>query len=541
MILANNNIFIIIVAIVLLIAGLIIGWLLGRRPQSEDGEKPPSKPEPRPVSFANNQIILAGTRSAINQFVDNALTDFGFRLVRMPYREIPARVFNQEAKYSEQEAGEEALQQLSPDEAANQVAVICGLVTETFRIAENQQGLTLAQIQELATNNGLIADRNYKTGRPVLVFEGDPESTEGFPFMDANPGAAEKAFFNQWAFHRPVNSNGRVGIQLYNELFNPPGNDFDKPADIKKIRTVEPDGQGVVVAVFDTSPYDNYKALFDQDVAIPPPNSGGRSVQQVAHYAVPGLPDARDHGLFGVSLIKAVAPECECRLYRVLNDSNRGDLNILLQALDQFILDMAARNDNEQPLKNCVINLSLGITVEPDELLNEGSLVPALAQKLKCMHELGAVIVAASGNDSAELVNPLPAQIPAAFDFVIGVGASNSSGGRGRFSNLGDVYAPGGENDQVIPVVCSDTNDDDCVIGFAQSISPDTKFAYWRGTSFSAPMVSGLAALLLDKGLEPAQVKGKIIAESMPMTPPVTATASGGQAGGIINIPKTVN
>ncbi len=111
-----------------------------------------------------------------------------------------------------------------------------------------------------------------------------------------------------------------------------------------------------------------------------------------------------------------------------------------------------------------VINLSLGG--------EEASQTLQSAVDYACAK--GAVIVAASGNEHA------PVLYPAACDGVIAVGATGESGGIAYFSNYGpelDVVAPG-----------------DLILGISRD-GWSTRTV--NGTSFAAPHVAGLAALLL--------------------------------------------
>jgi subtilisin family serine protease len=94
-------------------------------------------------------------------------------------------------------------------------------------------------------------------------------------------------------------------------------------------------------------------------------------------------------------------------------------------------------------------------------------------------HQLGAVLVAAAGNE--ETSDPLR---PAAFPFVIAVGATDNQGNKADFSNYGDyidLVAPG------VGIYSTRRYDD---------------YWYGSGTSFSAPIVSGLSGLLLAKNTD---------------------------------------
>ncbi|MEM1093112.1 MAG: S8 family serine peptidase, partial [Bacteroidota bacterium] len=90
----------------------------------------------------------------------------------------------------------------------------------------------------------------------------------------------------------------------------------------------------------------------------------------------------------------------------------------------------------------------------------------------------GALVVAAASNDNDD--NDVTSRFPAGYDRVLSVGATNKANdGRASFSNYGrtvDVFAPG--------VTLNSTTINGAYNDFA------------NGTSFSAPMVAGLAALI---------------------------------------------
>lgn len=130
-----------------------------------------------------------------------------------------------------------------------------------------------------------------------------------------------------------------------------------------------------------------------------------------------------------------------------------------------------------------VINLSLG----------GGSADTAMEAALKFAESQGVVVVAASGN-CASLAYPFCSQLPgpgymtypAVYESVIAVGAVNSSGTRAPFSSYGsslDIVAPGwGVSSSTTWL---STNQTTAISG---SIS---------GTSFAAPIVSGVVGLLV--------------------------------------------
>lgn len=134
--------------------------------------------------------------------------------------------------------------------------------------------------------------------------------------------------------------------------------------------------------------------------------------------------------------------------------------------------------NNPTPAK--VINLSLGghgkCSITEQNAINE-------------IVATGAIVVVAAGNDSGDVANYSPANC----DNVITVGATTKSGKKTSYSNSGsqvDISAPGGSTDGFIastthklhsgPVVQTDSS---TYLGF-------------QGTSFAAPLVSGVVAML---------------------------------------------
>ena len=105
--------------------------------------------------------------------------------------------------------------------------------------------------------------------------------------------------------------------------------------------------------------------------------------------------------------------------------------------------------------------------------------------------ERGVIVVAAAGNAGTR-----PVAYPAALDNVISVGAVDDNGQRASFGSYGailDLVAPG------VNIV---------------STRPNDEYGPRSGTSFAAPQISGLAALLLsrDTTLTPPQVRSALVA-----------------------------
>lgn len=338
-------------------------------------------------------------------------------------------------------------------------------------------------------------------------------------------------FRSQWAF-------GSGGIDL-------PDREGDRTSDGYA-------GEGVRIGIFDTSPPftrvkehytfrelggDALGALADAGPPLtvwyqelrPAPNCPGYNRNSEEEESLESQ-DISNHGLFVAGLAHAVAPQSEIYLVRVLENDGCGDLFGINEGIQRFISQTL---EAKGTLRGTVLNLSLGVHTPPSpEKFGLPEEVKSLEYILAEAVSLGAVVVAAAGNDSFDKLPPVPPnemEIPAQYPFVVGVAASNNENDRGCFSNRGDVAAPGGDGEFadgetpcVLPNCLADPNL--CVISLAPN-SP-TGYAYWVGTSFATPLVSGQAALLLEEGTPPGQVSDDIQAHAAP-TPPDLYLGSG--------------
>ncbi|PWB72549.1 hypothetical protein C3F09_06505 [candidate division GN15 bacterium] len=165
------------------------------------------------------------------------------------------------------------------------------------------------------------------------------------------------------------------------------------------------------------------------------------------------------HGTFVAGIIRLTAPNAQIRVYRVLDTAGVGDGFTISSAVLQAVADSCD-----------VINLSLGMSGVHD----------GLDDALKLARQLGVLVVASAGNDSTDLASIFP--FPASREYCIAVAATDSTDLKADFSNYGlkvDLCAPG---------------------TWIYAPYPDSMYAWWDGTSFSAPFVSGLAALAKSLG-----------------------------------------
>lgn len=294
------------------------------------------------------------------------------------------------------------------------------------------------------------------------------------------------------------------------------------------------DGAGIRIGIFDTSPFAGVGAqdslssheLTEQAVQLSEAHESFKpTISQPALIPAPGCPgkdaytgntlegqDISNHGLFVAGLVHAVAPASEIHLVRVLEPDGCGTLFSIAQGIQDFV-DKAMQDLESERIRGVVLNLSLGVHHPRDP---ESFALPARVASLETFLEnvvgrLGpehVVIVAAAGNDSYGEPRDAPRgmELPAAYDFVVGVTASNAEGQRGCFSNFDpdspNVAAPGG--DGVHPLDEDDvewychlpdcTKDpEDCLISLSRW--SESGYAYWVGTSFAAPLVTGQVAL----------------------------------------------
>ena len=355
--------------------------------------------------------------------------------------------------------------------------------------------------------------------------------------------------------------------------------------------------QGVDVAVLDTAPtraefsarYTELKGkneLFDKLVAPDGSVNLNNNRFEVQYYAERGAAasalmsklnsheegagiaghdyEMRDHGLFASGIAASISPTSKIYLVEVLNQWGVGTAQTVLDGLNSL---MSMKRNRSRRL---VVNMSLTFDIpfprymahrakiewyRPiydvykenwgwfEKWVNthkdfvERSIAPIHETCKILVRDYGAMIVAAAGNDSYGAQERLDARFPAAFDSVLGVGATGKDPmNHAAYSNKGDkpekvgVITFGGEmaaNSVGAGTTLSDfqTMTADANYGilglYIGKIPPkpgetgDGQFApdgwaRWMGTSFASPVIAGVLARQLEAGKTPQEAEDYI-------------------------------
>ncbi len=250
-------------------------------------------------------------------------------------------------------------------------------------------------------------------------------------------------------------------------------------------------GQGVRVAVLDTGVDMTHAALqgrvsggydfvdLDNDPSEEPGDTMG----------------AYGHGTHVAGLILLAAPEATIMPVRVLDSKGKGNIWVLAEAL-RYAVDPDGNPTTDDGAS--IINLSLSTPSRSrmiEDVLGKVTCYKPKTQSRICRRDV--LVVAAAGNSGNNT-----REYPAAFELpsLIAVGASTPENTLASFSTNGpwiDVAAPGESIWSTIP----------------------GGFAPWSGTSMSAPLVAGEAALLraVAPELSAREIAARITASAAPM------------------------
>lgn len=258
-------------------------------------------------------------------------------------------------------------------------------------------------------------------------------------------------------------------------------------------------GQGSLVAIVDTG------------VDLGHPDLAG-------HIAGPGrdfvdkdneAQDENGHGTHVAGIAAAItgngvgvagtAPDASILPVRVLDEDGSGSTDDVAAGI-RYAADSGAD----------VINLSLGFLSGVDKIiLITGGLEPVY-DAIDHANALGAVVVAAAGNDSFPLCSE-----PSGHPEVLCVGATDQRDARSWFSNSDAtmtsdyVAAPGGD-----ALTCSSDIWSTYLRTEESFCSDEPGYESIAGTSMATPFVSGVAALVDSKGLSREAIISCVIAQT---------------------------
>ncbi len=240
-----------------------------------------------------------------------------------------------------------------------------------------------------------------------------------------------------------------------------------------------------------------------------------------------------DHGLFIAGIIHTIAPQATLHLYEVLNPYGMGSIETIARGIFNALSD---KKDDCPLVINCSFMLggASGNDFDPDVKVFDpppAGLYDYLTMTARTLFETlttpggvkknekdDVIVVAASGNDAKSVPPRPPARYPAAYPNVFGVGAltkpdpSPGTKDFASYSNQADdppnsgYLTLGGEKGAGIegvyigrlPVNLSGLPDGDHQIrpedvGYVPNF--ERGWARWSGTSFAAPIISGLLAV----------------------------------------------
>ncbi|RKP08111.1 peptidase S8/S53 domain-containing protein [Thamnocephalis sphaerospora] len=237
-------------------------------------------------------------------------------------------------------------------------------------------------------------------------------------------------------------------------------------------------GEGVTVYVIDTG------------IALSNPQFGGRATWGTT--TIDGAPNADDngHGTFVAGLIGSsgygVAKRVNMVAVKSLDMNGEGYLSDVLRGMEWTLNNYRGRSD-----KRAIVNMSLG-------LVRSRVMNLAVAE----LNRAGLLIVAAAGNgDALGRAENACDYSPASADEALTVGATDRNDTVPAWSNYGNcvsILAPGNE------------------IRSLDYMAPDGSYVD-SGTSFSAPLVTGVGALALglsNQAVDPGQLKSFLLSIS---------------------------
>jgi subtilisin family serine protease len=253
--------------------------------------------------------------------------------------------------------------------------------------------------------------------------------------------------------------------------------------------------------------------------------------------------DMRDHGLFAAGIVHTIAPTARLRLLEVLNPYGIGTSETVGRALHRLLVERQGQKERPPLVINCSLMFTLpleghdrvDLPLEEPKTALDFELLERIGWPMEWIYNLlitqDIAVIAAAGNDRVRGSARPSARFPAAFRRVLGVGAyAEDNRNAAPYSNLADRpgrtgiltfggFVPSVKRTSIFgrffellglttkgaPVRADATGVRGVYIG-AFPGARQTEYeaaggwAYWAGTSFAAPVISGTLAALIGSG-----------------------------------------
>lgn len=171
--------------------------------------------------------------------------------------------------------------------------------------------------------------------------------------------------------------------------------------------------------------------------------------------------DMTGHGTQVAGIFHSTAPESDVYVYKIINESNEGNLESLIAAMESAIYDEVD-----------IMSMSFGFNEEGKDCYHQD--FQLLKSIIDDANKYGIKIIAAAGNDNDKEIS-----VPACFENTIAIGSIDEEGNPLNFSH-------GEEMDFVMP-------GKDIVSTSMNGVNMGS------GTSFSTPFASGIIAMMQEK------------------------------------------
>ena len=367
----------------------------------------------------------------------------------------------------------------------------------------------------LTTNDNVATSRSGNTVQLPPFY-----ATFGMLLPDNSNDSTERALLNSSVPHVLVTTNN--GFAKLHTGANDPrytngespnlrqyAGDPDASINIEPAWSFETGSSGVLVGVYDTGINRAHEDLAAVNDGVPTVIGGydyinGQDIMLVSD------PDRKGHGSAVTSLI-AGRRNNDIGIAGVAGGDGAGGVSIH----DMKVFDTESEiscHDSSAAISDFILAIEHGATGNvvglPQDIQNHSwgtSRNPLLREVWITAYKLEVIMVASSGNDESQLSLNLGTQcnviaFPSSYrdHLVMKIGANNATGARAVFSNCGlnlDVIAPG--TNDLYTTIHQDGN------AYADGYMTHGGNCAWNidGTSFGAPHVAGVAALMASYNL----------------------------------------